>query len=107
MFAKEVATSGIWGNLREAQRVCEDSDEAVPTAIAEFIEFAREGVEIESKNAKLSNRNTDMKVKLVEARAAKSAMRCLLKAAERQATALKVQLADAELALEKLAGEIS
>lgn len=49
--AEEAATSGIRNKLREVQRVCDDSGEAVPTTIVEVVELAREGINAKRKNA--------------------------------------------------------
>lgn len=47
-----MATDGIRGKLREVQRVCEDSSEAVPSF--GVIELAYEDVEAKRKNAATS-----------------------------------------------------
>lgn len=89
------------------QCVREDVEEAVYQTIVEGIELAREGAEQKCKNAKLLNWDTEMENKLEEARAAKDTMRSQLEVGERHITALRVQLADAELAIRKLAGKAS
>lgn len=59
------------------------------------------------RNIKLSDQNTDMKANPVEIRATRGMMRGQHKVAEHQMLSLETQLADAEVALEKLAGEKS
>lgn len=89
------------------QRVCEDGGKSAPTIIVESIGLAREGVEWKRKNAKLFDWNSEMEAKLVEAPEAESLTRSQPKAVERQITALKKQMGDAELVLEMLAGKTS
>lgn len=64
---KEVASSVLRNKLQEVQRVCVDGGKAVPTIVVEVIEYAREGIEMNRKNATLSDRNTDTEAKLVNA----------------------------------------
>lgn len=105
--AKEVASSGLRGSLQEVRCVCEDGGEALSTTIVDVIKLARESIEIKCKNAPLSDQNTDIEDKLVDACAVGGTMRGQLVGAECLITALKMQSATAKLALEKLAGETS
>lgn len=63
--AKEVATSGIRGRVREVQRVFEKGVEAVPTTIINVVEIACEVFYISREHATSSDRNTIMGAKLV------------------------------------------
>lgn len=65
MIAEEVATPGIRGKLREVQHVSEEGGDVVFRTILDVIDLARDGIEIDGKNATLSNRTTDMETKLV------------------------------------------
>lgn len=105
--AKEVATTGVRGKLREMQRVCEDCSKTVPTATVKFAELEREGVELKRKNASLSDQNTNIEVEFLKVCAAKRTMHGQLKSAERQTIALKTHLADAKLAHGKLVDKLS
>lgn len=60
-------------------------------------------IEVKCKSATFFYQNTDTKAKSVEVRAAKSTICSQLELAQRQTAALKTQLPDAKLALEKLA----
>lgn len=86
------------------QRVCEDGSESVCTKVVEVIELACEGVEAKHRNVTLSDRNTDTEAKLVEGRTVGVTMREQLPEAERRIKALKTQLDEGQLALEKSAG---
>lgn len=101
--AKKMALSGLWGRLQKDQSVYMDCDEAVPTTFVDATEPAREVTKMMRKNVPLSDRNTGIKVELVEARAAKSTMHEQLTTAKCRITAFKTQLADPHLTLEKLA----
>lgn len=57
--AEEVASSGLRGKLREVQRVCEVSSEAVLTTIVEVIKLAREVIGIKRNDATMADGNTD------------------------------------------------
>lgn len=105
--AKEVTMSGISGKVREVQIDCKDSGNDVPTAIVKFIKLTRESAEQKRSNAKLFEQSTGMVAETVEARAAGSRIFCQPMATRQQVTALKPQLADTKLALEKLAREMS
>lgn len=72
--AEKLSTSGICVELREIQCVCKMGGEGLPTTIFDKVELAREPIEIKHKNEALSNRNTDMKAKLLESLAARSTM---------------------------------
>lgn len=102
MTAKEVATFGVRGKLREMKCVCKDGNNAVPTTAVEVIELTREIAAIKRQNATLSDRSTNMKVALVETSATGSTMRCQLKAAELHIAGLKTQLTKAQLTLQTL-----
>lgn len=69
--AKKVATSGIFGKLRNARRVCEDGYRPVRTAIFEVTELDQEGIETKRKNATMSSRQKNLKAEEVEIRAAR------------------------------------
>lgn len=99
------ATFGIFNKLQEVQRASKGGGKAVSLTIVKDIEWAHEGVETKCKKANLSDQNRDMRVELMKTRAAESRMRGLLEASKCQAAAVNAQLADAELALEKLADE--
>lgn len=105
--AKKVALSGIRSKLQDVRCVCRSRGKALPTAIVKDVEVAREGVEMKRENTGLCDQNTQMEGKPVKARAEGSTMRGHLAGAERQKIAPETQLADAHLALENLAGEIS
>lgn len=52
---------GLRGRLQEAQRVCEDGDEAAPTTIVEVMEIACASIEMKRKNAMFFDRYMDMR----------------------------------------------
>lgn len=102
---EEVDTSGARNKLRAMEHAHEHGGGAVPTTIVKTTEWACECVLQKRRNATLSNRYTDKKVKLAEARAAGSTMCGQLEAAKSQITAPEIQLANAEFALKKLANK--
>lgn len=104
---EEVATSGVRGRLREAQRACEDSGNALPMTIVDVIKLARKGIEAERKNATMFSRQTDLEDELTEMRAARRTMSCQISATEVRLKTLKVQLSETQLELEKLTDELS
>lgn len=75
----------------------------MPTSFVAIIELARECIEIKPKNATFSNRNADMEAKLVEILATRNTIRSQITAAKDRIKDLKTKLANAQLALEKLA----
>lgn len=79
----------------------------MPTTIVDVVELPRESIEMKRKNATMPDRQTDLEAQLVEALAAKRTMRIQITTAEGLIKALNVRLADAQLALEKLANEWS
>lgn len=89
------------------QLVCEDNSKAMPSTIVRVVELAREGGEAKPKNARLSERNTDMGSKLVEARAINSMMDEQLAGAKCHISTLETQLNESHLSLNKLASELS
>lgn len=66
-------------------------------------ELVSKSVEMKRMNAILTVRKTSVMAELVETRAVRGTLRGQLKAAERQVTSPITQLANAKLALEKLA----
>lgn len=84
------------------QRVCENGSEAVPLMNVKVAELAGKDTEAMCKNAIFSERNTDMKAKLVDACAVKIKIHEYLAEAKPQITTSKTQLHEAQLALKKL-----
>lgn len=107
MTVEEVATSGILGKLRGAQHACEKGGEAMPTTIFDVDELARESIKIKRKNAALTDQDTDMDAESVKTGTAGSKMSGQIIVTEDRVRALKMQLADAQLALKKMAYEPS
>lgn len=107
MYATEMVTFGIRGKLKEVFCVCMDNQDTVSATIVEVVKRAHEGVEQKRRNAKLFEQTTNVKAKLVLARAAGSTTCDDPKTTERLATALETQLANAKLELEKSIGESS
>lgn len=77
MTVEEKTTFGICCKLREVQLVCRNTVEFLLTTAVEIFELAREGVKMKGKTVKLSDRNTDKKVKFMGTRLLK--VRCVVK----------------------------
>lgn len=102
---EEVSTYCVRAKLQEAQRVWEESDKAVSTSVVGVIKLACYGIVANCKNAKLPECSTSMQ-KESDGACAECSMACkMLDDAERKVMNLKVQLAAAELALEKRASK--
>lgn len=65
------------------------------------------GIEAKSKNATLSDRQTDMETELVDTCAASHTMSSQISAAAEQVESLSARFVETQLALEKLMGESS
>lgn len=93
--------------MQELQHICEEGGKIVLPTVIDVTLMAHERIEARRKNAKLFERNTDMQIKIVEARAAKSTLRSRHVAVERIATAPKRQMDDAGAAHERLPDKAS
>lgn len=76
------------------------------STVVDEVELACESIYMKRKNAKMSNRQTNMDSNLVETRSAGRTMRTQIPAAENQIKNFKKQVANAQLAVEKLADEL-
>lgn len=81
--AVEVASTSVYRNLRELQRVGENCGEIVPTTVFEVTGLAREIIETKRNIATLSDSNKDIEAKLAVARTVRGTMREQLVGAER------------------------
>lgn len=68
---KDVAASGVCGNLREVQHVCMKEGDAVPTTVIKVVEVACGDTETRRKKAKLTGWKTYLQARVVQARAAR------------------------------------
>lgn len=75
--------------------------------MSKIIDLARESVVTKHKNAKLSERNRNMKTEIVEARVAGGMICSQIEVSERQVTVVKEQEADAGTVLINLANKTS
>lgn len=105
--AEKVVWYGFRGGSRKVQHVCEEGAKDVRMTVVKTIKLACGENEKERKNATILKKNMDMETKLVEAQAGGSTMRVQFAEAKHRLTALKTQVVDACLALEKQTGETS
>lgn len=70
--------------------------------MVEVVKLARENIEMKRKNATMSSRQTYLKAKLVETRAAGRTMPSQIMAAKAQIKLLNTKLGNAQLPFEKL-----
>lgn len=105
--ANKVDLSSFRGKLPERRPVYLGDGKAVLQTAAGVDVLVCEGIELKRKNAVLFDQNANMRARLVKAQAVGGKMRLQLVVAQHRITALKTQLANANLAFEKLSGEMS